>query len=62
MEPEAWAEVRLIHETVLRLEVEVNGTSLTYRDICARWRGECYTNSILAFADMFAFLREGIDR
>ena len=62
LEPEAWSEVRLIHEAVLSLRVEMNGTTYTYRDICARWRGECYTNSILSFADIFAFLREGIDR
>jgi hypothetical protein len=37
LEPDAWAEVRLIHESVLKLAVEVNGTSYTYRDICARW-------------------------
>jgi hypothetical protein len=62
LEPEAWTEVRLIHEAVLEMSVEVNGSRYTYQDICAKWRGECYTNSILAFADMFAFLREGIDR
>ena len=62
LEPEAWSEVRLIHEAVLSLRVEMNGTTYTYRDICAGWRGECYTNSILSFADIFAFLREGIDR
>ena len=57
LEPEAWSEVRLIHEAVLSLRVKMNGTTYTYRDICARWRGECYTNSILSFADIFAFLR-----
>jgi hypothetical protein len=62
LEPEAWSEVRLIHEAVMRLEVEVKGSRYTYRDICARWHGECYTNSMLAFADIFALLREGMDR
>ena len=62
LEPEAWSEVRLIHEAVMGLEVEVKGSRYTYRDICARWHGECYTNSMLAFADIFALLREGMDR
>ena len=62
LEPEAWSEVRLIHEAVLSLRVKMNGTTYTYRDICARWRGECYTNSILSFADLVACLRAGLDR
>lgn len=62
MEPDSWSEVRLIHEAILRLEVEVGGRRYAYQDICARWQGECYTNSVLAFADIFALIRQGMDR
>ena len=62
LDPEVWTEVRTIQEEILNLEVEFNNRRYMYKDICARWNNECYTNSLLSVADTFAVLSRGIFR
>lgn len=63
LNPEEWAEVRAIQDQILNIEVEdSNGVVYKYEDICARWQGKCYTNSLLSVADTFAVINQGIFR
>ena len=62
LDPEVWPEVRLIQEQILDMTVEYEGREYGYTDICARWKGECYTNSLLSVADTFTVLSNGVFR
>ena len=62
LEPEEWSEVHEIQKKILDIEVEHEGLSYKYEDICARWEGKCYSNSLLSVADTFAVINKGIFR
>lgn len=42
-----WKELRLLDDIIQNTTVEYDGDVFSYRQICARWEGECYTNDIL---------------
>lgn len=42
-----WKELRLLDDIIQNTTVEYDGDTFSYREICARWEGECYTNDIL---------------
>ena len=55
-----WAEVKRLQDIIVGLRVEHGGQEYGYQDICAKWNGQCYTNSLLSFADTFAVLSKGV--
>ena len=55
-----WAEVKRLQDIIVGLRVEHGGREYGYQDICAKWNGQCYTNSLLSFADTFAVLSKGV--
>lgn len=42
-----WKELRLLDEIIQNTTVDHDGETFSYREICARWEGECFTNDIL---------------
>lgn len=60
LEPEVWAEVKSLQDVIVNLRVSHEGREYQYEDICAKWNGQCYTNSLLSFADTFAVLSKGV--
>lgn len=45
---EVWKELRELDELVQNMTVTLpTGEKFTYKDECARWEGQCYTNDIL---------------
>jgi hypothetical protein len=44
---EVWKELRLLDDIIQNTTVEYDGDIFSYREICARWEGECFTNDIL---------------
>lgn len=42
-----WKELRLLDDIIQNTTVEYDGEVFSYRQICARWEGECFTNDIL---------------
>ncbi|XP_055600354.1 patched domain-containing protein 3 [Uranotaenia lowii] len=44
---EVWEELRLLDGIIQNATAHYDGESYTYRDICARWEKECFTNDIL---------------
>lgn len=45
---EVWRELRQLDEYVQNVTVTLeNGEQFSYREECARWEGQCFTNDIL---------------
>lgn len=42
-----WKELRMLDDIIQNTTVEYDGEVFSYRTICARWEGECFTNDIL---------------
>lgn len=42
-----WKELRELDEIIQNTTVEYDGDVFSYRTICARWEGECFSNDIL---------------
>jgi len=62
LQPQIWSEVRRLQNIIVDITVEHEGVEYKYQDLCAKWGGECYTNSLLSFADTFAVLSRGVFR
>ena len=52
--------MKRLQDIIVGLRVEHGGREYGYQDICAKWNGQCYTNSLLSFADTFAVLSKGV--
>lgn len=45
---EVWKELRQLDELVQNMTVTLpTGETFSYKEECARWEGQCYTNDIL---------------
>lgn len=44
---EVWEELRLLDGIIQNATVQYDGDTFTYREACARWENECFTNDIL---------------
>jgi hypothetical protein len=44
---EVWQELRMLDDLIQNATVTYEGETFTYRDTCAKWEDECYTNDIL---------------
>lgn len=42
-----WKELRILDGIIQNTTVDYDGETFSYREICARWEGECFTNDIL---------------
>lgn len=42
-----WKELRILDDIIQNTTVEYDGEVFSYRQICARWEEECFTNDIL---------------
>lgn len=42
-----WKELRMLDDIIQNTTAEHDGETFTYREICAKWENECYTNDIL---------------
>lgn len=42
-----WKELRILDDIIQNTTVEYDGDTFSYKDICAKWENECYTNDIL---------------
>jgi len=62
LQPQIWSEVRRLQNIIVNITVEHEGVEYKYEELCAKWGGECYTNSLLSFADTFAVLSKGVFR
>ena len=59
LQPDTWSEIQQLKNIIVNFTVEHEGIEYKYGDLCAKWGGECYTNSLLLFADTFAVLSKG---
>jgi predicted RND superfamily exporter protein len=62
LQPQIWGEVRRLQDAIVAISVQQDGRNYTYADLCTKWAGRCYTNSLLSFADTFAVFSEGVFR
>ena len=62
LQPQIWAEVKQLQDIIVNMKITHGDQQYQYKDICAKWNGECYTNSLLSFADTFAVLSKGVFR
>ena len=60
LQPQIWSEVKSLQDIIVNMKIEHEGRDYQYADICAKWNGQCYTNSLLTFADTFAVLSKGV--
>lgn len=44
---DVWKELRILDDIIQNTTVEYDGEVFSYRQICARWEEECFTNDIL---------------
>lgn len=44
---EVFAELRILDDIIQNTTVYHDGEEYTYKETCARWENECYTNDIL---------------
>lgn len=44
---EVFQELRMLDNMVQNATAQYDGEKYTYRDICARWEGDCFQNDIL---------------
>lgn len=44
---EVFTELRQLDDIIQNATVHYDGDTFTYRDACARWENECFTNDIL---------------
>ena len=44
---EVFQELRILDDIIQNATVYYDGDTFTYRDACARWENECFTNDIL---------------
>lgn len=42
-----WSELRKLDDIIQNTTVDFDGETFSYKDICAKWENECYTNDIL---------------
>lgn len=42
-----WKELRMLDDIIQNTTVDFDGDTFSYRQICARWENECYSNDIL---------------
>lgn len=42
-----WSELRKLDDIIQNTTVDYDGETFSYKDICAKWENECYTNDIL---------------
>jgi hypothetical protein len=42
-----WKELRMLDDIIQNTTTEFDGDVFSYRQICARWEDECFTNDIL---------------
>lgn len=50
---EVFDELRYLDSLIQNASVEEDGEYFTYKDICAKWKGECFRNDILNFTGNF---------
>ena len=62
LQPQIWAEVKQLQDIIVNMKITHGDQQYQYKDICAKWNGECYTKSVLSFADTFAVLSKGVFR
>jgi len=51
LDPGVWSEVKSLQDVIVNLRVSHEGQEYQYEDICAKWNGQCYTNSLLSSID-----------
>lgn len=44
---EIFQELRILDDMIQNATVTYEGESYTYKDICAKWENECFSNDIL---------------
>lgn len=44
---EVFEELRILDGMIQNATVTYDGETFTYKDVCARWQGECFENDIL---------------
>lgn len=44
---EVFQEMRILDEMIQNATATFEGESFTYKDICAKWEGDCFSNDIL---------------
>ena len=60
LQPQIWSEVKQLQDIIVNMKINHNNSQYQYEDICAKWNGECYTNSLLSVADTFSVLSQGV--
>lgn len=53
LRPEVFAELRYLDALIQNATVEEDGEYFNYKDVCAKWKDECFRNDILSFTGNF---------